>query len=204
MARDVRVHDPSDAMATARAAAGEGWQWTRIQQEGCPQCGDNPSSRPPGDLGRLAVERAEKWRDFLVRADLTFLRANPEGEVFVFSPLQYGAHVRDMLKVYGERMVLGLEQANPTAPLFYPTQEVFESYNRLGPDELANDIERWAERMAILVAGMEPSSWSRTVTNDRGVYGVYTFTIAGLACNAVHEEHHHLLDATGMLSTTSM
>jgi hypothetical protein len=50
---------------------------------------------------------------------------------------------------------------------------------------------------------MEPSSWSRTVINDRGVYGVCTFTMAGLACNAVHEAHHHLLDATGTLGTTS-
>jgi hypothetical protein len=49
---------------------------------------------------------------------------------------------------------------------------------------------------------MEPSTWSRTVTNDRGVYGVYTFTLAGLACNAVHETHHHLLDATGELGAT--
>ena len=203
MARDVRVHDPSDAMASARAAAGEGWQWTRIQQEACPQCGDNPSSRPPDDLGPLAVERAAKWREFLMRADSTFLRTNPEAEVFVFSPLQYGAHVRDMLKVYGDRMVLGLEQTNPTAPLFYPTQDVFESYNRLSADELAEDIERWADRLRTLVAAIESSSWSRTVTNDRGVYGVYTFTIGGLACNAVHEEHHHLLDATGTLGATS-
>jgi hypothetical protein len=186
-------------MATARAVAGEGWQWTRIQQEACPQCGDNPSGRPPGDLGSLAVARAGKWREFLMQADDTFLRTNPEAEVFVFSPLQYGAHVRDILKVYGDRMVLGLEQTNPTVPLFFPTEEVFESYNRLSVTELATDIERWATRLATLVPRIEPSSWSRTVVNDRGLYGVYTFTIAGLACNAVHEAHHHLLDATGTL-----
>jgi hypothetical protein len=52
-----------------------------------------------------------------MQADGTFLRTNPEAEVFVFSPLQYGAHVRDMLKVYGDRMVLGLEQDKPTSPL---------------------------------------------------------------------------------------
>lgn len=202
MAREVKVHDPNDTMATVRAEAGEGWDWTRIQREGCPQCGDNPSGLPPGDLGSLAVERSARWREFLEQADDTYLRTNPEGEVFVFSPLQYGAHTRDILKVYGDRMVLGLEQTNPTVPLFFPTEEVFESYNRLDAGELAADIQRWAERLATLVAGMEPSTWSRTVTNDRGVYGVYTFTIAGLACNAVHETHHHLLDATGELGAT--
>jgi hypothetical protein len=202
MAGHVRVHDPNDAMATARAAAGEGWEWTRIQQEACPQCGDDPSSRPRADLGPLAVDRAARWREFLMQADVTFLRSNPKAEVFVFSPLQYGAHVRDMLKVYGDRMVLGLEQEQPTVPLFYPAQQVFESYNRLGADELASDIERWAERLARLVAGIESSSWSRTVINDRGVYGVCTFTVDGLACNAVHEAHHHFLDATGTLGST--
>jgi hypothetical protein len=202
MAREVKVHDPNDTMATVRAEAGEGWDWTRIQREGCPQCGDNPSGLPTGDLGPLAVERSARWREFLEQADDTYLRTNPEGEVFVFSPLQYGAHTRDILKVYGDRMVLGLEQTNPTVPLFFPTEEVFESYNRLDAGELATDIDHWAGRLATLVADMEPSTWSRTVTNDRGVYGVYTFTIAGLACNAVHEMHHHLLDATGQLGAT--
>lgn len=188
-----------DALEQLRAAKGEGWQWPRIQQEACPQCGFDPASLPPDTLGDLAVELGAKWRAFLVEADDTYLRAIPEPGVN--SPLQYGAHVRDILKVYGERMVLGVEHESPTVPIFNPPQEVWEEYNRLGAEELADDLEARAGRLAEIVAGMDPSAWSRIVVNDRGQYGVYTFTVAGLARNAVHEAHHHLLDATGTLFT---
>ena len=132
-----------------------------------------------------------------------YLRTNPEAEFFVFSPIQYGAHVRDILTVYTDRMVLGVEQDSPTVPIFNPPQEVFESYNALDREQLASDIEAQARRLAELVDNMDPSAWSRIVVNDRGIYGVYTFTVAGLACNAVHEAHHHLLDAKGDLDLST-
>jgi DinB superfamily len=187
----------ADALELLRASRGEGWQWPRIQQEPCPQCGFNPASFPPETLGDHAVELAAGWRDFLRHADDGYLRTNPEPGVN--SPIQYGAHVRDILRVYGERMVLAVEEDNPTVPMFNPPQEVWEVYNRLDAEELAADIEGRAGRLAEIVDGMDPSAWSRIVINDRGQYGVYTFTVAGLARNAVHEAHHHLLDAKGTL-----
>jgi hypothetical protein len=192
-----------DALEQRRAAQGEGWQWHRIQQEACPQCGFNPSALSPASLGDLAVEQAVAWRVFLLESDDAFLRTNPEGDVYVFSPMQYGAHVRDILRVYGDRMVLAVEEEHPTVPIFNPPQEVFESYNGLDPEELATDLEAQARRLADLVDTMDDASWSRIVINDRGVYGVYTFTVAGLACNAVHESYHHLLDARGTLDAST-
>jgi DinB superfamily len=186
-----------DALEQLRAARGEGWQWPRIQYEPCPQCGFDPSSIPPEELGELAVELAAGWHEFLAGADDATLRTIPEPGVN--SPLQYGAHVRDILMVYGERMVLAVERDNPTVPIFNPPQEVWEEYNRLDTEVLAADIEARARRLAEIVEGMDPSAWSRIVINDRGQYGVYTFTVAGLARNSVHEAHHHLLDATGTL-----
>ncbi|MGO8863735.1 MAG: DinB family protein [Acidimicrobiales bacterium] len=193
-----RASEP-DALEVLRASRGEGWQWPRIQYEPCPQCGFDPSSIPPEELGGLAVELAAGWREFLEGADEGYLRAIPEPGVN--SPLQYGAHVRDILMVYGERMVLAKEQDNPTVPIFNPPQEVWEAYNRLEVEDLAADIEARATRLAEIVEGTENSQWSRIVINDRGQYGVYTFTVAGLARNSVHEAHHHLLDAKGTLFT---
>ncbi len=155
----------------------------------------------PTSLGVLAAELAGKWREFLLGADEAYLRRIPKPGVN--SPLQYGAHVRDILRVYGDRMVLGVEQDAPTVPIFNPPQEVWEEYNRLHPEELADDIETQASRLADTVAHMEPDAWSRIVINDRGQYGVYSFTVAGLARNAVHEAHHHLLDAEGTLFSTA-
>ena len=181
-----------DELERLRGARGEGWDWTRIQRDPCPQCGQHPAALPPTSLGELAVASAVAWREFLLEADDTYLRTIPEPGVF--SPIQYAAHVRDILRVYGDRMVLGVEQDSPTVPIFNPPQEVFESYNRLDTKELAADLGAQAQRLAEIVENLDPSAWTRLVINDRGQYGVYTFTISGLACNAVHEVHHHLLD----------
>jgi hypothetical protein len=190
-----------DALEELRRDRGEGWQWHRIQMEPCPQCGDFPASLSPPDLGPLTVERAASWRDFLVEADDEFVRTSPE--FGVFSPIQYGAHVRDIVRVYTDRVVLGLEQDTPTVPIFNPPQEQWELYNRLDTRELGSDIVAQAERLEAVAANMETDNWRRIVVNDRGVYGVYSFTLAGLACNAAHETHHHLLDAKGTLNQTT-
>lgn len=190
------AHQPDD-FEVLRRDRGEGWQWHRIQMDACPQCGDHPAALPPSRLGELAEERAAGWRRFLGDADEGYLRRIPEPGVF--SPIQYGAHVRGILTVYTDRMVLALEQDTPTVPLYNPPQEEWERYNELDAGALADDIGAQARRLADLVAQMEPEGWSRTVVNDRGVYGMYSFTVAGLACNAVHEAHHHLLDAKGTL-----
>ena len=89
---------------------------------------------PPASLGPLAVERAARWREFLHNTDDASLRAVPEPGVF--SPIQYAAHVRDILRVYTDRIVLGLEQDAPTVPIFQPPQEVWEEYNRADVSEM--------------------------------------------------------------------
>jgi hypothetical protein len=192
------LSDQPDAWEELRRQRGEGWQWSRIQSDPCPQCGDHPAALPPAALGELAVTRAASWRVFLLQADDGYLRTCPA--VAVFSPLQYAAHVRDILRVYTERMVLGREEDNPTVPMFNPPHQEFVRYNGLGAGELAMDLADQAQRLRQTAEAMDSDAWSRCVINDRGVYGVYTFTLAGLACNAVHEAHHHLLDAKGTLN----
>jgi hypothetical protein len=155
----------------------------------------------PQSLGGIAVELASEWHGFLVSADEPYLRHIPEPGVN--SPIQYAAHVRDIMKVYGERMALGLAQDSPTVPIFNPPQATWEEYNRADPEQLAADIQARAARLSEIVDEVEPGQWNRIVINDRGQYGVYTFTIAGLARNVVHEAYHHLLDAKGTLFSTA-
>jgi hypothetical protein len=192
------AHGEPDDFERLRAARGEGWQWSRIQQEPCPQCGLNPADMQSEALGPTVVELAGKWRTFLVGADGDFLRHSPEPGVF--SPIQYGAHVSGTLRVAGERLELGLEREAPTVPMFNPGQDEWVRYNELDAHELAGELEGHASRVADILGRLEGSQWSRTVVNDRGQYGIYTFTLLGIGRNVVHESHHHLLDARGALA----
>lgn len=148
-------------------------------------------------LGAELTESAVAWRAFLMDADETYLRTNPAPGIF--SPVQYGAHVRDILRVYGDRILIMLAEDSPVFPQFNPDERVWEAYNRLGRDELADDLEAQAGRLATILEGLQPAQWSLTMTRDGGGDGVYRFTVAGLASYAVHEAHHHLLDANGTL-----
>src|SRR5579863_6565980 len=113
-----------------RRARGEGWQWARAQTDACPQCGLHPGAQPPPTRAPQLVDSAQKWREFLTSADETFLRTNPEPGVF--SPIQYGAHVRDILKGYGDRIILALAEDEPRVPQLNPAVDEWEAYNRLG------------------------------------------------------------------------
>jgi DinB superfamily len=180
-----------------RRQRGEGWQWAKAQTECCPQCGYHPGSMQRAALAGQLMGAAAEWRVFLRGADDTYLRTNPEPGVF--SPLQYGAHVRDIVRVYGDRILVMLHEDNPVFPQFNPDETVWDSYNRLGREALADDLEAQARRLAGILGRLHPYQWDLTMTRDGGRDGVYTFTVAGLASYAVHEAHHHLLDARGAL-----
>jgi hypothetical protein len=183
-----------------RRERGEGWQWARAQTEQCPQCGLHPGAMEQAQLGGVLLESAAQWRDFLVTADDTYLRAIPGPGIF--SPIQYGAHVRDIQRVYGDRILLMLQEDSPVFPQFNPDEGEWGEFNRLDVVDLADGIEAHAQRLARILAGLEPEDWSRTMIRDGGTDGVYEFTVAGLASYAVHESQHHLQDAKGTLQAT--
>jgi hypothetical protein len=183
-----------------RRQRGEGWQWARAQTDRCPQCGHHPAVLERDVLGTQLMESADSWRSFLTEADDSSLRTVPAPGIF--SPMQYGAHVRDILRVYGDRILIMLEEDDPVFPQFNPDEDVWDSYNRLGREELAEDLEAQAQRLATIFDELEPEQWSLTMIRDGGTDGVYKFTVAGLASYAVHEAHHHLLDADGTLPPT--
>jgi hypothetical protein len=180
-----------------RRERGEGWQWARAQSERCPQCGENPASMDRALLGSALLQSASNWRSFLVDADEGYLRTIPAPGVF--SPIQYGAHVRDIQRVYGDRILLMLHENSPVFPQFNPDETVWSAYNEIEVEVLADEIEEQAQRLAEILRGLMPNDWSRTMVRDGGSDGVHTFSVAGLASYAVHESRHHLLDANGTL-----
>jgi DinB superfamily len=163
----------------------------------CPQCGLHPGAMERDRLGEALLAAAAAWRYFLTTADDAYLRKVPGPGIF--SPIQYGAHVRDIQRVYGDRILLMLQEESPVFPQFNPDEGEWGAFNLLAPEELADGIDAQANRLAGILDGLQPEDWSRTMIRDGGSDGVYEFTIAGLASYAVHESQHHLQDANGTL-----
>jgi hypothetical protein len=176
------------------AKGDEGWEWVRIQELACPQCGQDAAALPTDSLAAEFRASAAEWRGFLESADDTYLRTNPADGVW--SPMQYAVHVRDMLRVFGERIVLATEEDNPSVPWFDPGEDEWRRFNTLAPGDIADGVEEEADRLAGIIGGLGPGDWDRTAMRD----GVDRFTVSGLARFALHESHHHLLDAEGRLS----
>jgi hypothetical protein len=184
-----------------RRERGEGWQWARAQTDRCPQCGLHPAGMERDALGGELLGSAAGWRAFLMSADDVYLRTVPGPGIF--SPIQYGAHVRDIQQVYGDRILLMLREDSPVFPQLNPDEGEWDQYNRLLAGELADDIDAQARRLAGILITLKPEDWSRTMIRDGGTDGVFEFTVVGLANYAVHESHHHLLDANGTLKSAT-
>ena len=111
-----------------RRQRGEGWQWARAQTDRCPQCGHHPAAMEQDSLGTQLMESAGLWRIFLLETDDSYLRTVPAPGIF--SPMQYGAHVRDILRVYGDRILIMLEEDSPVFPQFNPEEIARESMGK--------------------------------------------------------------------------
>lgn len=172
---------------------GEGWEWPRVQHEPCPQCGFDPSSLLAPALARALLVEAMRWQRFIVGADDDRLRSPWRPEVW--TPLQYAVHARDMLTVYRSRMLCALQGADPLLPSFEPSPDIWIQYNEMPPPMVAAAINEAARGLIDVLAHDPGPSWSRPAHRDDGV----RFTVIGMARFALHEAHHHLLDATGAL-----
>lgn len=113
-------HGRSKTLDDLRRERGDGWQWARAQTDQCPQCGLQPGAMDHRSLGGQLLELAGSWRTFLLAADDASVRTNPAPGVF--SPIQYGAHVRDIQRVYGDRILLMLTEENPVFRSSTPTR----------------------------------------------------------------------------------
>ena len=111
----------------------------------------------------------------------------------VWSPLQYTCHVRDVLRVQGERLALALRTDNPKfVPMGREELVTLHAYNDQDPQTVLTELTQAANDLAHAFGSLSPPQWSRT-----GVYNwptVESRSILWLGRHTVHEIDHHLMD----------
>ena len=82
--------------------------WTWVLERPCPACKFRAREVAVDDLPRLIRENATAWPAVLARADVA---VRPDDHTW--SPLEYAAHVRDVCRLFDERLRRILDEEDP-------------------------------------------------------------------------------------------
>ncbi|MFP3906004.1 MAG: DinB family protein [Acidimicrobiales bacterium] len=156
----------------------------------CDQCGFVYRDLPRADIAEALREVAHQYRSRLAgHGDVLRRRPAPA----VWSPLEYAAHVRDVLRVQRERAALALRVREPTVESMRPDERAVEAaYAQLDPGRVVDQIDQAVEALAALFDGLGYDEWDRTAIYNWPQPARRDLTWIGR--HTVHELIHHLFD----------
>ena len=169
--------------------------WVRIvAEQRCEECGLRASSIPRRELGRAIQLQAELWASLLhVAGGASLRRRAIPGR---WSALEYGAHVRYVLVVFSHRIADAAMGTNPDFGWWdHEAAAVADRYNEQDPCSVAAELEAAAELLVGIIARLDSPCWEYTATRR----GSELFSVDGLVRFALHEAHHHRVDAEASL-----
>jgi len=163
------------------------WTWSISSR--CAECGyDGPSVDPKSVAARLRAS-VPRWQAVLDRPGVA-TRPSPE----VWSPLEYACHVRDVNRLFAERVTLMLVQDEPRfANWDQDETAVAERYWEQQPADVSSAYATNAETTAALFDAIEDGDWKRPGLRSDGAH----FTVATIAVYLLHDIEHHLHDVYG-------
>jgi hypothetical protein len=122
---------------------------------------------------------------------VTVLRRRPDPQTW--SALEYAAHTRDVIALWGWALHKVLTEERPELPPAdpeLPERAAFQAaYNTQDPATVDLELTANAERMANKVATISSSQWRRAA-----LFGDTEVTSLWIVRKVAHEGHHHLLD----------
>jgi hypothetical protein len=163
--------------------------WTWVLDRPCPECGFEARAFPRERIGAMVRDNAAGWQTVLSRADV---RERPDDKTW--SPLEYACHVRDVFRLYDERLRMMLEQDDPLYPNWDQDETaVRERYDAQDPARVATELSAAAEAVAARFDGVQGAEWERLGRrSDRAAFTVETF-----GRYFAHDWVHHLWDVGG-------
>ncbi|MGN6415274.1 DinB family protein [Flexivirga sp.] len=160
--------------------------WTWVLERPCPECGFEAGAIPGAALGARILQAVEPWPEVLRRPGAA--RRNRAG---VWSDLEYGAHVRDVCRVFDRRLRLMLDRDDPQFDNWDQDAAAVEgAYAEQSPSTVAAEIGPAADTLATRFDTVPDDAWRRTGRRAGGS----TFTVLTLGRYCLHDLVHHLHD----------
>jgi len=160
--------------------------WTWVLGRPCPDCGFDAASVDATATGTAVRANAREWK---VQLAHPAVRTRPApGQ---WSALEYGCHVRDVFRLFDERLRLMLEEDDPQFANWDQDQTALEDrYDEQDPTTVLADLEYAAEALAARFDSVEPEQWQRTGNRSDGA----RFTVDSFARYLLHDPVHHVYD----------
>jgi hypothetical protein len=163
--------------------------WTWVAERPCPECGFDPADYSNTGIAAAIRDNAASWLAVLDRATV---RVRPDDSTW--SPLEYAAHVRDVMRVYRERVRLMVETDDPLyANWDQDETAVADRYNEQDPAVVATELAAVADELASAFERLLPGQWQRAGRRSDGA----SFTISTMAVYMTHDLVHHRWDVSG-------
>jgi hypothetical protein len=160
--------------------------WTWVIERPCPECGFDATDYLEDDIAPAIRDNAESWPAVLARPTV---RDRPNDSTW--SPLEYAAHVRDVLSVYRERLRLMVETEDPLYPNWDQDETaVAELYNEQDPAAVGVQLGANAADLASAFAALTEPQWQRVGRRSDGA----GFTVSSMAKYMTHDLVHHRFD----------
>jgi hypothetical protein len=162
--------------------------WTWVLERPCPDCGFDASAFPREQVGAMVRANADEWQQVLARDDV---RRRPDPATW--SALEYACHVRDVFRIYDQRLALMLTVDDALFPNWdQDATAVEDRYEEQDPTEVAAELADAAEHVAERFDGVAGEQWDRTGRRSDGA----TFTVESFGRYFVHDWVHHAWDVS--------
>ena len=160
--------------------------WTWVLERPCPECGFDAASVEMGREGATIRAMNPLW-DSVLRRPSARDRPSPQ----VWSPLEYGCHVRDVYRVFDGRLSLMLSEDHPVFANWDQDETAIEDkYGEQDPATVSSELAQAAESLADGFDGVGDDAWQRSSERSDGS----VFTVDTFAKYLLHDPIHHLWD----------
>ncbi|MGC3994921.1 MAG: DinB family protein [Propionicimonas sp.] len=160
--------------------------WTFVLERPCAECGFLAADVDAHELPGLVLAATAPWQDVLAREGV---RQRPDP--LVWSPLEYGCHVRDVLRIFTERNRLIRTEDDPRFANWDQDATALEDrYWEQDPATVASELAAAADANAAAWTDVAEEEWSRPGTRSNGS----VFTLDTLGRYMLHDLVHHLHD----------
>jgi hypothetical protein len=160
--------------------------WTWVLEKPCAECGFDADAVVLADLPGILLASADSWSMVLARPDVSG-RPSPD----VWSGLEYACHVRDVHRIFAQRVTLMLTQDDPLFDNWDQDQTALEErYDLADPVVVDGELRAAAEAVANVYASVGPHHWGRSGRRSNGSM----FTVDTIARYHLHDVVHHVHD----------